>query len=85
MKSGVTRREQKVKKFKVIVEKHPEGFVAYPIGLKGIVVGEGDSYEEALADVNSAIRFHIETFGEEVLERDFSALEVFVAETDVAV
>ena len=30
--------------------------------IKGIVVGEGDTYEEALADVKSAIQFHIETF-----------------------
>jgi len=33
-------------------------------------VGEGSSYEEALADVKSAIRFHIETFGAEVLPDD---------------
>ena len=51
-------------KWLIIVEKHPEGYVAYPIGLKGIVVGEGDTREEAIADVKSAIRFHIETFGE---------------------
>ena len=57
-----------MKQFKVIVEKHPDGHVAYPLGLKGVVVGEGDTYEEALADVKSAIRFHIETFGQEVLE-----------------
>jgi len=56
------------KQFKVIVEKHPDGYVAYPLGLKGIVVGEGDTYEEALADVKSAIRFHIETFGQDVFE-----------------
>ena len=49
--------------FKIIVEKHPDGYVAYPLGLKGVVVGEGDTYEEALADVKSAIQFHIETFG----------------------
>ena len=47
---------------KVIVEKHSDGYVAYPLGLKGVVVGEGDTYEEALADVRSAIRFHIDTF-----------------------
>jgi len=41
--------------------------VAYPLGLKGVVVGQGDTYEEVLADVKSAIRFHIETFGKEVL------------------
>ena len=28
--------------------------MAYPLGLKGVVVGEGNSYEEALADVKSA-------------------------------
>ncbi|MBI3578700.1 MAG: type II toxin-antitoxin system HicB family antitoxin [Ignavibacteriales bacterium] len=49
--------------FKIIVEKHPDGYVAYPLGVKGVVVGEGDSYEEALMDVKSAIRFHIESFG----------------------
>jgi predicted RNase H-like HicB family nuclease len=44
---------------KVIVEKHSDGYVAYPLGLKGVVVGEGDTYEEALTDVRSAIQFHI--------------------------
>ena len=58
------------RQFKVIVEKHPDGYIAYPLGLKGIVVGEGDTYEEALADLKSAIRFHIETFGQEVLEEE---------------
>jgi len=58
------------KQIKVIVEKHPDGYVAYPLGLRGIVVGEGDTYEEAIADVRSAIRFHIETFGNEVIDID---------------
>jgi predicted RNase H-like HicB family nuclease len=52
-----------MKSIKIIVEKHLDGYVAYPLGLKGVVVGEGDTYEEALADVNSAISFHLETFG----------------------
>ncbi len=56
------------RQFKIIVEKHSDGYVAYPLGLKGVVVGEGDTYEEALTDVKSAIAFHIETFGERVLE-----------------
>lgn len=56
-----------MKRFKVIVERHPEGYVAYPLGLNGVVVGEGDTYEEALRDVTSAIRFHIDTFGSEAL------------------
>jgi predicted RNase H-like HicB family nuclease len=52
---------------KIVVEKHPDTYVAYPLGLRGAVVGQGDTYEAALADVTSAIRFHIETFGAGVL------------------
>ena len=74
-----------VRQFKIIVEKYPDGYVAYPLGLKGIVVGQGDTYEEALADVKSAITFHIETFGEQVLESESPVLEAFVAEAGVAV
>jgi len=73
------------KQFKVVVEKHPDGYVAYPLGLKGVVVGQGDSYEEALADVKSAIAFHIETFGLEVLDSEEPVLEVFIAEAGVTV
>jgi len=69
-----------MKQIKIIVEKRADGYVAYPLGLKGVVVGEGNSYEEALADVKSAIRFHIETFGAEVLSEDSTLLEAFVAE-----
>ena len=64
---------------KIIVEKHPDGHVAYPLGHKGVVVGEGDSYEKAFSDVKSAIRFHIETFGPDSMASD-SVHEVFVAE-----
>lgn len=70
---------------KIIVEKHPDGYVAYPLGLKGVVVGEGDTYEEVLADVKSAILFHIKTFGADVFESDLPTLEVFVAETGVSI
>lgn len=68
------------RQLKIVVEKHLDGCVAYPLGLKGVVVGEGDTYEEALADVKSAIQFHIETFGSEVLPDDSPVLEVFIAE-----
>jgi predicted RNase H-like HicB family nuclease len=70
---------------KIIVEKYEDGYVAYPLGLKGVVIGQGDSYEEALADVRSAIHFHIETFGEEVLQGEPPVLEAFVAEAGVAI
>jgi predicted RNase H-like HicB family nuclease len=69
---------------KIIIEKHADGYVAYPLGFKGVVVGQGDTYDDALADVESAIRFHIETFGNEAFETDSPVLEVFVAETKVA-
>ena len=72
------------KAVKIIVEKHVGGYVAYPVGLKGVVVGDGDTYEEAMADVKSAIRFHIETFGKDTLEVESPVLEAFVAETEVA-
>lgn len=74
-----------VRQFKVIVEKHPDGYVAYPLGLKGVVVGEGDTYEAALADVKSAIQFHIESFGKEVMEGEAPVVEVFVAEAAVSI
>jgi predicted RNase H-like HicB family nuclease len=74
-----------MKEIKVIVEKHPDGYTAYPLGMKGIVVGQGDTYEEAFADVQSAIRFHIETFGPEVLECDPPVLEAYLAEARIAV
>ncbi len=73
-----------MKLLKIIIEKHSDGYVAYPLGLKGIVVGQGDTYEEALADVKSAIRFHLETFGAEALESESPVLEAFVAEAGVA-
>ncbi|MCL4550764.1 MAG: type II toxin-antitoxin system HicB family antitoxin [Bacteroidetes bacterium] len=71
--------------FKIIVEKHPDGYVAYPLGLKGVVVGEGDTYEEALSDVKSAIKFHIESFGKEVLDNDPPIIDAFITETKIAI
>lgn len=71
------------KQIKIIVEKHPDGYVAYPLGIKGVVVGQGDSYDEALGDVKSAIRFHVESFGAQALQIDPPVLEAFVAEAGV--
>ncbi len=79
------RRDVNAKDFKIVVEKHPEGYVAYPLGLKGVVVGDGETHEEAIADVNSAIRFHIETFGPEVCDVESPVLEASIAETRVGV
>jgi predicted RNase H-like HicB family nuclease len=72
-----------MRQIKIIIEKHPDGFVAYPLGLKGVVVGQGDTYEDALGDVKSAIEFHIETFGPDVLEMEPPILEAFIAEARI--
>ena len=72
-----------MRQVKIIVEKHPDGYVAYPLGVRGVVVGEGDTYEEALADVRSAIQFHVESFGADVLEIEPPVLEAFIAEARV--
>ena len=71
-------------KLKLVIEKHSDGFVSYPLGLKGVVVGQGDTYEEAVADVESAINFHIETFGPDAFEDDSPVLEAFIAEARLA-
>ncbi len=71
-----------MRQIKIIVEKHPEGYVAYPLGLKGVVVGEGETYEGALEDVKSAIKFHIETFKEKIFGTE-EIIETFVAEVAV--
>ena len=65
---------------KIIIEKHPDSYVAYPIGIQSVIVGEGDTFDEALHDVQSAIRFHIETFGRESLETESPALDAYIAE-----
>ena len=70
---------------KVIVEKHSDGYVAYPLGIKGAVVGQGDSYQAALDDVRSAIVFHVETFGpDSILDGESPVMEAFVAEATMA-
>ena len=66
--------------FKIIVEKYTDGYVAYPLGIKSVVVGEGDTDEQVVADMTSAIQFHIETFGTEVIETKERLLDVFIAE-----
>jgi predicted RNase H-like HicB family nuclease len=72
-----------MRQYEIIVERHPDGYVAYPLGIRGVVVGEGETYEEALANVKSAIQFNIESFSEEVLDIDPPVLEAFVAETRI--
>ena len=71
-----------VKQFKIIVEKHSDGYVAYPLGLNGVVVGEGDTYEDVLTNVKSAITFHIEAFGTEVFNE--TTLRTILTQSGIA-
>jgi predicted RNase H-like HicB family nuclease len=69
-----------ITRIKIIIEQHLDGFIAYPLGIKGAIVGQGDTYEEAMADVESAIQTHLEVFGTEMIEDEFPLLEAYVAE-----
>ena len=53
-----------MKDIKIVILKEEDGYVAFPIGLKGVVVSDGDTYEEAYNNIKQAIKFHIETFSE---------------------
>jgi predicted RNase H-like HicB family nuclease len=68
---------------KIVVEKHPDTYVAYPLGVKGVVVGQGQTYEAAVTDLKSALQYHLETFGPDVLDVDPPILEAFIAEAGV--
>ena len=65
------------------MEKHRDGYVAYPLGLKGAVVGQGESYESALADAKSAAAFRIGTFGKKAFDEQDDVMEAFVTEASL--
>ena len=71
-------------KFTIVVEQHADRFIAYPLGIVGCVVGQGETASEALADVQSAIRFHAETFGQDAVCGDAQLLDAYVTETVLA-
>jgi predicted RNase H-like HicB family nuclease len=67
---------------KIIIEQHPDGYIAYPVGLQGIVIGQGETYQDALEDVKSAIAFHLETFGAGVFQ-DYDLIAAKIAEVTI--
>jgi predicted RNase H-like HicB family nuclease len=52
----------------VEIEKGQDGYSAYTNSMAGIIVGQGRTYEKALADIESAVLFHVETFGEDLIQ-----------------
>lgn len=74
------------RKVKVIVEKHEDGYIAYPLGLRNgvAIVGQGDAYQEALTDLASALRFTLETAREsDVFDEELPVLDAVVVEIEV--
>jgi predicted RNase H-like HicB family nuclease len=82
-RDGVMEGSLSMTHVKVVIEKHPDGYGAHTLGLEGVIVSQGERYDEALRDVKSAIRFHIETFGAEGFEDAEPILEAFIAETEL--
>lgn len=82
-KADPKRDDLTMKQIKVIIEKHPDTYIAYPLGMRGVVVGQGDTYEAVLADIRSAIQFHIETFGLEQFETEPPILDAFIADMGI--
>jgi predicted RNase H-like HicB family nuclease len=81
--SGLRNEESsEMRSLKIVIEQHEDGYVAYPVGLDGVVVGEGVTAEAALTDVRSAIQFHVTTFGQGAL-RDLPQ-EVILADVELA-
>ncbi len=71
-----------MRSLKIVVERHEDGYVAYPVGINGVVVGEGDTVDAALADVRSAVESHIKSFGQEALAE--LPQEVVLADVEVS-
>jgi predicted RNase H-like HicB family nuclease len=69
--------------FKIVVEKNEDGFVSYPLGFSRCIVGQGDTADEAIADVQSAIRFHIDSFGKDAFADDSPLLHAYVTEASL--
>jgi predicted RNase H-like HicB family nuclease len=79
-----------MKHIKIVIERHEDGYVGYPLGfIRGAIVGQGDTYAEALQDTESAIQFFIEHYGKEKflehLEEGGPSLDAYIAETSIAV
>jgi hypothetical protein len=73
---------------KIIIEKYPDGFTGYPLGFKkGAIVGQGDTYEQALEDTKSAINTFVDYYGIDKFlshfDTEYPILEAYVTETGI--
>lgn len=63
-----------MRRIKIIIEEHPDAYVAYSTGLKGVAVAEGATYEAALADENRPFGFTSKALKK---KRTISGAEIF--------
>lgn len=73
---------------KIIIEKHTDGYCGYPLGFSnGAIVGQGNTYLEALQSTESSIQAFIEYYGidkfREHFVNDYDVEEAFIAEAGV--
>jgi predicted RNase H-like HicB family nuclease len=73
------------REIRILVEEHADGFVAYPLGVEGSVVGQGDTAESAIEDARAALEAHVAAFGESVLSAEGSLLDAFVREGEIEI
>jgi hypothetical protein len=73
-----------VPRIKIVVEHHDDGYVAYPIGVDGIIVGEGDTEDQAIADVKSAISEFVAEFGIDALGLDSPVRDATITDFELA-
>jgi predicted RNase H-like HicB family nuclease len=71
-----------LKSINVIIEKHPEGYVAYLLGLSGVLLSKGNTYQEALENIKFTIKFHLENFRKETFQ-DECIITTFIGEITV--
>jgi predicted RNase H-like HicB family nuclease len=74
---------------KLVIERHDDGYVGYPLGFtRGAIVGQGDTFADALKATQSAIEAFIEHYGREKflshLEDESPAIDAYIAETTIA-
>lgn len=77
-----------MKNIKIVIEHHEDGYVGYPLGFTGgAIVGEGDTYADALKDTESAIHLFIAHYGRaeflEDIEGGMPMMEAYIAEATI--
>jgi predicted RNase H-like HicB family nuclease len=65
---------------RLILEKHPDTYVAHVQGIPGTtVIGQGATAQQALDDLKSTLRFHFETFAADLIQLHPDEDGIFVA------